>query len=193
MFDLKQISPIFTAKFVGVVTILVFNSACAHELFIRPANNDSVAQELERTTPEPAGHAQASTLSETKTPSNTKAAKHGKHTVAKHAHKAHKNLTVARNTHKRKIHTAAIASVASTQATPPPQAPAAPAPEIAPPQIPAPLASAGVQTEIDADSGGHIGMFVIYGMAALAILGLIYVAPRARRASKPKRKLVYNG
>jgi hypothetical protein len=190
MIDLKQISPIFTAKFVGVVTILVFNSACAHELFIAPSNNDSVAQELNQATPEPGGPAQASPISNRKSPVK---AKHGK-PIAKHGHKAHKNLNVARNSRKHKsIHTAA-ARVASTPVPPPAsQIPVAPAPEIAPPQVPAPLASAGVQTEIDGDSGNHIGMFVIYGIAALALLGLIWVAPRARRATKPKRKLVYNG
>jgi hypothetical protein len=181
MFDLKQISPILTAKFVGMVTILVFNSACAHELFIRPAN--SVTQEA---TPEPAGPAKASPISQTKSASKIK---HGRH-IAQHAHKGHKNMNVARNSHKHK--TIAAARVASTPVPPPPQAPA---PEIAPPPAPASAAAAAaaVQTENDSDSGSHIGTFVIFGLVAVAILGLIYVAPRARRTTKPKRKLVYNG
>jgi hypothetical protein len=188
MLDLNKISPILTAKFVGVVTIMVFNSACAHELFITPSNNDSGNRQMNQVTPEPAASALVSPVSESKTPKS----KNGKR-IAKHVHKAHKtkSLSVARNTHKHKIHTAA-ASVASVPVPPAPKA-TIPAPEIAPPQIPAPLASAGVQAEVDGDSGNHIGTFVIYGLAALAVLGLIYVAPRARRASKPKRKLLYNG
>ena len=185
MIDLKRISPIFYAKFGVVVTIMVMTSACAHELFIAPSNNDSVGSEISQMTPEPSGPAKASAISDSKASKG----KYGKR-VAKHsARKAHKHTTVARNTHKIKtVHAAATVASAKVQ----PKAPAAPAPQIAPPPVPAPLASAGVQTEIDGDSGSPIGTYLIYGLVALAIGGLIFVAPRARRG-KPRRKLVYNG
>lgn len=196
MFDLKRNFLLINAKLGIAVTIMVFTSACAHKLFVRPANNDSVGEELSQVTPEPSTPDQVSALTQDQNLNQPPAKKSRKHTVAKHAHKTRKKpVTLAH--HKVKVHKAPIiAQVASVKAhssndnmTPPPPPPA---PEIAMPSVPPPQATAAVQAASD-ESSSHLGQFVIYGMAALAILGLIFIAPRARRASKPKRKLVYNG
>lgn len=182
MFDLKRNFLFINAKLGIAVTIMVFTSACAHELFVRPANNDSVAQELSQATPEPSTPNQVSPLTQNQKKHVRKTRKKSA-AVARHKVKAHKAHIAAQ--------VASVKDISSNNnnLTPPPPPPA---PEIAMPSVPPPQATAAVQVASD-ESGSHIGQFVIYTVAALAVLGLIYIAPRARRASKPKRKLVYNG
>jgi hypothetical protein len=194
MFDLRLTSPLFNAKFGAAVTIMVLTSACAHEIFITPSNSSQASYEESTETPEPLTPAEVSSLTESKTSPPAKARKH---VLAKRAHQAHKTARVAAHkarARKTKIAkaSAAIAAVEKMPTAPTQPQVNIPAPEIAPPTLPSPLASAGVQTEIDSDSGTHWGLFAVYALGALALAGLIYVAPRARRA-KPKRKLVYNG
>jgi len=199
MFDLTKNSRIFNAKFGVAVTFLVMSlAACSHQA-IAPANNDSSQQELsaDNIVPEPqepqATDAQPAAKAK-KVVRHHKVASHKAvtHKVARHMHKKAHGKAIAKNFKRVKPVPAdkptevAVASVQNQ----------APAPEIQMPTAPAPAATLGVVTESDpgADSlWSRLSTWLVLGALLAGVAAMAVIAPRARRASKPKRKLLFNG
>jgi hypothetical protein len=187
MFDLTK-SPVFFSAKIGVaVTFLVLSTAaCSHQA-VAPANNDSyqpeiAAQNIVTEPQEPSAIAPAKAK---------KLARHHRAVSHKMARHSHTRKTIAKNFKRVRPIPAdkpTTVAVASVQNQPP-------APEIQMPTAPAPVATLGVTTEADpsADSlWNRLTNWWVLGALVAGLAALAVIAPRARRSSKPKRKLVYN-
>ena len=190
MFDLIGKTSHFATKLGVAVTFLVLSTACSHQA-IAPSNNDSMPTAVSDVeTPEPLAKASPLAQPVKKTAAHRRH-RHASNKIARRGHKAG-HAKIAKNIKSRqpKIEKALVASTVA----------AIPAPPAGPAiTIPAPnsqLATLGVVTEVDPsvnDIWSRLAGYWAYALAALGLGGLLFIAPRARRFSKPKRKLVYNG